>query len=58
MPTNGRLTRSVPRGASCVCDQFKLGRFDFRKDAPAAFEEQGTFRSQCDARAAMEKAHA
>jgi hypothetical protein len=38
MSTNGRLTRSVPRGAVHL-RKFKLGRPDFRKDAPAAFEE-------------------
>jgi hypothetical protein len=31
MPTKGRLTRSLR--------QLELGRFDFRKDAPAAFKE-------------------
>jgi hypothetical protein len=31
LPTNGRLTRSVPRGASCLVrlGELKLGRFDF-----------------------------
>jgi hypothetical protein len=38
VPANGRLTRSVPRGLVRL-RQFQLGRFDFRKDAPAAFEE-------------------
>ena len=31
------------RGLVCL-RQFKLGRFDFRKDAPAAFEEYGALR--------------
>jgi hypothetical protein len=39
MPINGRLTRSVPRKGLVRLRQFKLGCFDFRKDAPAAFEE-------------------
>jgi hypothetical protein len=59
MPANGRATRSAPRGALVRLRQFELGRFDFGKDAPAALEKQGPFRSECDAaRAAMEKAHA
>jgi hypothetical protein len=39
MPANGRLTRSVLARRLVRLRQFKLGRFDFRKDAPAAFEE-------------------
>ena len=51
-------TQRAARGLVCL-RQLKLGCFDFRKDAPAAIEEQGAFRGECDAaRAAMEEAHA
>lgn len=59
MPANGRATRSVPTRSFVRLRQLKLGRFNLSKDATAALQKPGTFRSERDAaRAAMEKAHA
>src|SRR5258708_141402 len=59
IPTNGRLTRSVPRGALCICDSSSSAASISEKMRRQRFEEQGTFRGQGDAAgAAMKEAHA